>query len=103
MPFSTVQITFKNRYLQDVKFRSNGLELFLLPEQYGIYTQLRCYRSSNMKMILPPLRERRAVDRLLSAFFQQYRATDFRRAIGSLCRFYHLRNPKVEWFEYLDW
>ena len=43
------------------------------------------------------------MDRLLSAFFREYRTGDFKRAIAALCRFYHLRNPKVEWFEYIDW
>jgi hypothetical protein len=56
-----------------------------------------------MRMILPPIRERRVVDRLLSAFFQDYKAVDFKKAIATLCRFYHLKNPKVEWFEYIDW
>lgn len=56
-----------------------------------------------MRMILPSLKERRTVDRLLSAFFRDYKATDFKKAIATLCRFYHLKNPKVEWFEYIDW
>ena len=43
------------------------------------------------------------MDRLLSSFFNEYRAQDFKRAISALCRFYHLKNPKVEWFEYIDW
>ena len=56
-----------------------------------------------MRMILPPIRERRAVDRLLSAFFHHYKALDFKKAIATLCRFYNLKNPRVEWFEYIDW
>ena len=56
-----------------------------------------------MRMILPPIRERRVVDRLLSAFFHDYKAVDFKKAIAALCRFYHLKNPQVEWFEYIDW
>src|SRR5437016_12122758 len=56
-----------------------------------------------MRMILPPLKERRVVDRLLSSFFHEYKAQDFKRAISLLCRFYHLKNPKVDWFEYIDW
>ena len=56
-----------------------------------------------MRMILPPIRERRAVDRLLSAFFHDYKAIDFKKAIAALCRFYNLKNPQVEWFEYIDW
>jgi predicted SprT family Zn-dependent metalloprotease len=56
-----------------------------------------------MRMILPPLRERRAIDRLLQSFFDSYRAADFRRAIIAISRFYALPTPKVVWFEYLDW
>jgi len=56
-----------------------------------------------MRMIIPGLRERRAVDRLLTAFFRDYRIGAFRRAIGGLSRFYHLSPPQVGWFEYLDW
>ena len=56
-----------------------------------------------MRMMLPTVRERRAVDRLLRSFFVTYREADFRRAIATLCRFYNLKPPPVEWFEYLDW
>jgi hypothetical protein len=27
----------------------------------------------------------------------------FNRAVRALCRFYSLKRPSVEWFEYLDW
>ena len=54
-------------------------------------------------MILPPLRERCAIDKLLQAFFADYREAEFRRAVVALSRFYHLRTPRVAWFEYLDW
>ena len=56
-----------------------------------------------MRMILPPLKERRAIDRLLAAFFTECKASDFKKAISLLCRFYHLKQPKIEWFEYIDW
>jgi hypothetical protein len=56
-----------------------------------------------MRMILPPLRQRRSVDKYLSHFFQEYRPSDFKRAIASLCRYYHLKLPKIEWYEYIDW
>jgi hypothetical protein len=56
-----------------------------------------------MRMILPGLRERRSVDRLLTSFFRDYRVLEFRRAIAAISRFFHLRSPRVEWFEYLDW
>lgn len=44
-----------------------------------------------MKMILPPIKERRLVDRLLSTFFRDYKAVAFKKAIAVLCRFYHLK------------
>lgn len=56
-----------------------------------------------MRMILPKLTDRRTVDRLLSAFFRDYQEFAFRRAISMMARFYHLRTPRVAWFEYLDW
>jgi hypothetical protein len=56
-----------------------------------------------MRMILPGVRERRTIDRQLTAFFRDHREHEFRCAIRALSRFYHLRCPRVEWFEYLDW
>ena len=56
-----------------------------------------------MRMMLPGLRERRTVDRLLTAFFRDYELRDFRSAIVAMSRFFSLRTPRVEWFEYLDW
>ena len=56
-----------------------------------------------MRMILPTVRARRDVDRALRDFFTHYRAGDFRRFIITICRFYGVRQPHVEWYEYLDW
>jgi hypothetical protein len=56
-----------------------------------------------MRMIVPPLKERRMVNRLLVAFFRTHKAADFNRGIAEICRFYRLRRPRVEWYEYLDW
>lgn len=56
-----------------------------------------------MRMVLPPLRERRTIDRFLQFFFASYAEADFRRAVVALSRFYSLPTPKVVWFEYLDW
>jgi hypothetical protein len=56
-----------------------------------------------MRMMFPGVRERRAADRLLTTFFQEHRELDFRRALGLLSRFYHLRRPRVRWFDYIDW
>ncbi|MCX8071649.1 MAG: hypothetical protein N3C12_04255 [Candidatus Binatia bacterium] len=56
-----------------------------------------------MRMILPPLRDRRIIHRHLETFFRTHKESEFRRAIRLVSKFYHLRPPKVEWFEYLDW
>jgi hypothetical protein len=56
-----------------------------------------------MRMILPPVKDRRAIHRLLTGFFRAHRLADFNRAVSGICRFYRLRRPQVEWFEYLDW
>ena len=60
-------------------------------------------RTGAMHMIVPGIRERRAIDRHLTAFFRTYGSSRFRRAIAAISRFYHLRSPRVHWFEYLDW
>ncbi len=56
-----------------------------------------------MRMILPPLRERRLIQRYLESFFRLHKDADFNRAVGAICRFYRLRKPRIQWFEYLDW
>lgn len=56
-----------------------------------------------MRMILPPVRERKAIHRSLLTFFRENKISAFNRAIGQICRFYRLKRPKVEWYEYLDW
>src|SRR5579862_9826714 len=56
-----------------------------------------------MRMMLPPLRERRQIHRYLVLFFRLHRGADFNRAIGAVCRFFNLKRPRVEWFEYIDW
>lgn len=56
-----------------------------------------------MRPVLPPLKERRLVDRQLTAFFREYKPSEFNKAISNLCRFYHSRIPRIEWFEYIDW
>lgn len=56
-----------------------------------------------MRMIFPPVRERRAIDRHLTIFFRMYRMAEFRQAVSAMCEFYKLKRPQVEWYEYLDW
>lgn len=54
-------------------------------------------------MIVPPIVERREIDRNLVHFFRQHRAGAFRRAISDFCRYFNVKRPMIEWFEYLDW
>jgi hypothetical protein len=54
-------------------------------------------------MIVPPLSSRRVIDRGLSAYFKTQKAADFRRAVGEFCRFYAVKRPRIEWYEYIDW
>jgi hypothetical protein len=55
-----------------------------------------------MRMILPPVQERQVIDSYLSNFFRDYRVLDFRRAVSLMCKFYQLKRPRIEWYEYLD-
>ena len=71
---------------------------------YGRATFSRTTSESDaMHMIVPPVKERRMINRLLLAFFREHRVSNFNRAMVRLCRFYRLKRPQVEWFEYLDW
>jgi hypothetical protein len=54
-------------------------------------------------MIVPPIVNRREIDRNLVLFFRQHRAGAFRRAISGFCRYYSIKLPSIEWYEYLDW
>ena len=56
-----------------------------------------------MRMLLPPIDRRREMDKNLVAFFRDHRLIDFRRAIADFCRYYHLRRPRIGWYEYIDW
>jgi hypothetical protein len=56
-----------------------------------------------VRMIVPPIVNRREIDRNLVLFFRQHRAGAFRRAISDFCRYYNVKRPSIEWFEYLDW
>ena len=56
-----------------------------------------------MRMIVPPIVNRREIDRNLVLFFRQHRAGAFRRAISDFCRYYSVKRPAIEWYEYLDW
>jgi hypothetical protein len=56
-----------------------------------------------MRMILPPLRERRKIDIMLTGFFREHRISEFRQALARISRYYRLPTPQITWFEYLDW
>ncbi|HKD70034.1 MAG TPA: hypothetical protein VKB84_24575 [Candidatus Binataceae bacterium] len=56
-----------------------------------------------MRMIVPPLALRRVIDRGLSVYFRTHKAAEFRRAVGEFCRFYGIKRPRIEWYEYIDW
>lgn len=56
-----------------------------------------------MRMIVPPLARRRAIDRHLTEFFQSQKISAFNRAISAFCRYYAVKRPKIEWYEYIDW
>ena len=56
-----------------------------------------------MRMIVPPLVHRREIDRNLAEFFRAHRTSHFNRAISALCKYFNVRRPRIEWFEYIDW
>src|SRR5713101_805568 len=56
-----------------------------------------------VRMIVPPVTHRRVIDRNLAEFFRNHRPSAFKRAISHFCRFYNVRQPKIEWYEYIDW
>ena len=56
-----------------------------------------------MRMIVPPIVNRREIDRNLVLFFRQHRAGAFRCAISDFCRYFNIKRPAIEWYEYLDW
>lgn len=56
-----------------------------------------------MRMIVPPIVHRRGIDRNLVDFFHAHRRASFNRAISSFCRYFNVKRPRIEWFEYLDW
>jgi hypothetical protein len=56
-----------------------------------------------VRMIVPPVANRREIDRNLGEFFRNHRAPRFNRAISLMCRYFNVRRPRIEWFEYIDW
>src|SRR5579859_1469793 len=60
-------------------------------------------RPAEVRMLLPPIDQRREMDKNLVVFFRGHGRIAFRRAIADFCRYYHLRRPQIEWYEYIDW
>ncbi len=56
-----------------------------------------------MRMLLPQVALRREIDRNLVLFFREHQLSAFNRAISRLCRFYHVRRPRIEWHASIDW
>jgi hypothetical protein len=56
-----------------------------------------------MRMAVPSLKHRRVIHRLLSEYFREHKVSRFNKAISEICKFYRLKRPRIEWFEYLDW
>jgi len=54
-------------------------------------------------MLVPPIAQRREIDRRLTSYFHNHRTSTFRRAISDFCRFYGVKQPSIQWFEYIDW
>jgi hypothetical protein len=54
-------------------------------------------------MVVPPVAFSREIDKNLYDFFRSHRPISFRRAISGFCRYYHLRLPRIEWYEYIDY
>jgi hypothetical protein len=46
---------------------------------------------------------RSEIDRNLAEFFRAHRNSNFNRAISALCKYFNVRRPRIQWFEYIDW
>ncbi len=57
----------------------------------------------SVRMLVPPIVRRREMDRELVRFFHDHRKSFFRRAVSKFCRYYHVKSPRIEWYEYIDW
>ena len=55
-----------------------------------------------MRMLLPSLSERREIRDLLNEFFDTGHQPTFNKAVRILCRFYRVKRPEIEWYEYID-
>jgi hypothetical protein len=55
-----------------------------------------------VRILVPPIVQRREIDRRLTLYFKNPRPSMFRRAISDFCRFYGVKRPNIQWFEYID-
>jgi predicted SprT family Zn-dependent metalloprotease len=55
-----------------------------------------------VRMLVPPIAQRREIDRQLVSYFHNYQGSMFRRAISDFCRFYGVKRPRIHWFQYID-
>ena len=60
------------------------------------------WETPSVRMLVPPIAQRREIDRQLSLYFHNHRPAMFRRAISDFCRFYGVKRPRIEWYEYID-
>jgi hypothetical protein len=63
---------------------------------------IRSRRFGSVRMLVPPIVQRREIDRQLAFYFQTHRLSMFKRAIADFCRFYGVKRPRIQWFEYID-
>jgi hypothetical protein len=56
-----------------------------------------------VRMLVPPVIRRREMDRKLVKFFGDHRHAGFRSAVSEFCRYYSIKPPRIEWYEYIDW
>lgn len=56
-----------------------------------------------MRMLVPPIGRRRDMDRRLVEFFHQHRLASFKTAITAFCGYYKVKQPRIEWYQYIDW
>jgi predicted SprT family Zn-dependent metalloprotease len=63
----------------------------------------KCLEVFVVRMLVPPIVQRREMDRNLVEFFHWEESAPFRRAVGNFCRYYNVKGPRIEWCEYIDW
>lgn len=63
-----------------------------------------CYnRTMKSFLLLPPKKSCQKIDENLRQFFVLHKISYFNRALKILCRFYEVKDPQIEWYEYIDY